>query len=91
MYCAETRESEIGRFENCRIALAVTLKFILSKVQEFPLNLMSPLVQLWSCNTNNVFSGNSRNLKNEELEIVGILSQNLETRRLKILGSELYR
>jgi hypothetical protein len=36
------------------------------------------------------FSGNSRNLKNKGLEIVGICKQKLEIRCLEIVGSELY-
>jgi hypothetical protein len=37
-----------------------------------------------------VFSRKSSNLKNKGLEIVGILRQKPETRRLEIGGSELY-
>ncbi len=36
------------------------------------------------------FSGNSRNLKNKGLEIVGICKQKLEIRCLEIVLSELY-
>jgi hypothetical protein len=36
-----------------------------------------------------LFSGNSRNLKNKGLEIVGICKQKLEIRCLEIVGSEL--
>jgi hypothetical protein len=35
MYCAEIRGLEIRRFGNCRIAHAETLKFVMSKGQEF--------------------------------------------------------
>jgi hypothetical protein len=35
MYCAEIRGLEIRRFGNCRIAHAVTLKFVMSKGREF--------------------------------------------------------